>query len=355
MNILLIGDNNSPHFVKWVAAHVDRYPESKIFVADYRNAKDLEAVVNIRIHPTGVKVFDIILLIFAIRRYSHEFDIIHAYYVTTYALIPKFLNAKVKLISVWGSDILIFPEKSFVHQLYTRWLLKNATMVFATSSTLLGRTQKYFSGTIKCIPYGVEFKSDNIKVVSDVVYIGFVKKLDYVYNQFTALKAFDLMVNNNRGLFEFHIYGDGPLKDRILSYASTLSSFTRIKYHGYIMNNKVALAYNKLDIVVNISHSESFGVSVLEAISYGCAVIVSNIPAFKELLELSGEEYYCVDPKDSNSIVNAYKALSYNPELRRSQNSHLKSIVSKKYNWIENKTQFFKIQELLYEEIGHIS
>lgn len=60
--------------------------------------------------------------------------------------------------------------------------------------------------------------------------------------------------------------------------------------------------YRKAEIVVSLSLYEGFGIPVLEGLYYGCKVVCSDIPVYKELYE--DVAVFC-NPTDLNSITTA--------------------------------------------------
>jgi len=68
------------------------------------------------------------------------------------------------------------------------------------------------------------------------------------------------------------------------------------------------------EIFVSPARYEPFGLTVLEAAAAGCALVLSDIPSFRELWEDAAE---FVDPSDSEGLAAALNALSRSPQKRR--------------------------------------
>ena len=68
------------------------------------------------------------------------------------------------------------------------------------------------------------------------------------------------------------------------------------------------------EIFVSPARYEPFGLTVLEAAAAGCALVLSDIPSFRELWEDAAE---FVDPSDSEGLAVALNALSRSPQKRR--------------------------------------
>lgn len=80
---------------------------------------------------------------------------------------------------------------------------------------------------------------------------------------------------------EFHVYGDGPLKGELITYAGSLNLEGRVTFHGYM--REVEAAYREGDLLLFLSEYESFGNVVVESVLSGMPVICSDIPSTREV------------------------------------------------------------------------
>jgi len=65
--------------------------------------------------------------------------------------------------------------------------------------------------------------------------------------------------------------------------------------------------YRNAKALIHPSLSEGFGLPLVEAAHFGCPIIASNIPVFKELL---GDNYISFNPYDVLDIIRAIKKIS---------------------------------------------
>lgn len=108
-----------------------------------------------------------------------------------------------------------------------------------------------------------------------------IKKKDtfVISSRLIKRKNIDLALDNLLNLknINLHIYilGDGPeLKRLIKKYKINKS---KISFLGYLKNNEVYNYYAEAEYFVNLSDSEGMSNSLIEAMSYGCKCIVSDI------------------------------------------------------------------------------
>lgn len=73
--------------------------------------------------------------------------------------------------------------------------------------------------------------------------------------------------------FIIHIVGEGPYKKDIIAVANT---YKNVVYHGYLSNQDVHHILHASHVLLFPSRAEGFGGVIIEALSHGLPVIVSN-------------------------------------------------------------------------------
>jgi L-malate glycosyltransferase len=93
-----------------------------------------------------------------------------------------------------------------------------------------------------------------------------------------------------------------------------------------------------IDVFVNISEYESFGVSVIEAMACGIPVVVSNVGGLKEIVrdESLGLR---VEPGNIEETTLAIERLLKDKNLYNELSINGREHVSKYYNWDQNLSQ----------------
>ncbi|RSK40506.1 glycosyltransferase family 4 protein [Mangrovimonas spongiae] len=82
----------------------------------------------------------------------------------------------------------------------------------------------------------------------------------------------------------YHIYGDGPDSGQVFYLIDKYNLQSYITYHGRIPNEQLKLKLKDYDIFLQLSHSEAFPTSVLEAQSLGLPAIVSDAGGMPEVI-----------------------------------------------------------------------
>lgn len=86
-----------------------------------------------------------------------------------------------------------------------------------------------------------------------------------------------------------------------------------VRFLGRIGDGELAWLYAHADLFVYLSLDEGFGLPPIEALTFGCPVLVSDIPIFRENL---GEHATYVDPHDVDAAAAALTALTARPPAR---------------------------------------
>jgi glycosyltransferase involved in cell wall biosynthesis len=162
-------------------------------------------------------------------------------------------------------------------------------------------------------------KEDAIKSLKlaelEVVTIGYIGGLYLGKNVKTLVKAFDEFVKSYSGVkARLIIIGDGPMRSELEKYVREHGIENVVFFLGYIPDAYRFL--NAIDIFVLPSFNEGSPLALIEAMASGKAIIASNIPAIKEMVE-DGEEALLFDPYNSKQLKNLILKLYNNPALRK--------------------------------------
>lgn len=116
-------------------------------------------------------------------------------------------------------------------------------------------------------------------------------------------------------------FGEGPSKDELTARKHSLPSGDRIHICGFTEN----LAYwmSKAAVYVSASRFEGTPNTVLEAVACGCPVIVSDIPAHREILDTESAAFVPLDSVDA--LVSALASKLMYRETAKRQAMQLRS------------------------------
>ena len=133
------------------------------------------------------------------------------------------------------------------------------------------------------------------------IILGSIGSLNDLKNYRIILKAFYLAKKEKPNLnIHYQIVGEGPLRKNLENMATQLKISEFVHFAGRVSD--VAERLEHFSIFINCSKSESFGLSLGEAMAVGLPVIGSNIPALKDLIADCGvlvNQHYADDVKDA--------------------------------------------------------
>jgi len=272
-------------------------------------------------------------------------DVLNAHYASGYGTVGRLTGFQPYLLSVWGSDIYDFPNKSFVHKYLIRKNLRAANRI-ASTSHCMGDAVRQLVPEIRSVsitPFGVDFGKYQSslmrgRTVKSHIVIGTVKSLERQYGIDTLLEAFALVVGrlaSYRGSapqLELRIVGAGSQEAALRAMAKRLKVYEKVRFIGWVPHARVPSELANFDIYVSLSRQESFGVAALEASAAGLPTIVSDAPGLKEVT-LDGITGLVVPREDHQAAADALERLISLPSMRSSLGLAGRKHVETHYKW----------------------
>jgi glycosyltransferase involved in cell wall biosynthesis len=228
--------------------------------------------------------------------------------------------------------------------------LSKADTLLATSRTIEKYIHEIVRKEVVITPFGVNtdiFKPLQKKLFkeNDIV-IGTIKSLEKNYCIDVLIKAFAIIKGDYRNLKLF-VVGEGTQRKELelLAQHENINA-DEIYFTGKVDHSEVCNYHNMIDIFVNISEYESFGVSVLEAMACEKPVIVTDTGGLAEIIndETVG---FKIPVLDIDALVSKLRYLIENKDIRENMGSHARKLVQEKYEWNKNVLQMISIYNSL--------
>ncbi|HNP48603.1 MAG TPA: glycosyltransferase family 4 protein [Bacteroidia bacterium] len=348
--ILLLSDINSAHTQKWaVALQYAGYPTGIFSLSqpqeDWYSVHGIQLLSNSGFEKKQFYSSDILKLKYLLNR-SHvhkaiqQFkpDLVHAHYLTSYGSLGRMSGFHPLIVSAWGSDLLDFPQRSYFHRKLIRMNLHAADKRIASSVILADEIRKTFKMDCEVIPFGIDVNrfvpsSGDQSNANEEIVIGTIKSLEPVYCLDVLIRAFAKVKKQNpEKKLKLMLVGDGSLETHLRNLVKELNLTDETQFAGKVKYDEVHRYHQQIDIFVNISERESFGVSVLEASASGKPVIVSKAQGLKEVFrnELTG---IAVEIKNTDDTANAIDRLVKDPSLRLKMGLSGREFVTKEFSW----------------------
>lgn len=296
MKVALLSPANSIHTIRWANGLSEEGLDIHVISCHEIEVSNVKYNKNVKVHILKSKAplayfsakAELKQLLFSIQP-----DILNAHYATGYGFLARLSEFHPLLLSVWGSDVYEFPNKSILHKLFLKKNLKNADAIASTSHCMAVQTAKTYSHSkIFVTPFGIDdkrFYPFQKHLNNDFIQIGTVKTLSEKYGIDTLIEAFAISEKQciKHGInIRLSIVGSGEDEYKLKMLSKELGLQDKITFAGYIANENIPRVLNSFDIYVALSrwNSESFGVAVLEASACGLPVVVSDADGLKEVV-----------------------------------------------------------------------
>jgi glycosyltransferase involved in cell wall biosynthesis len=297
LRIVLWGDGESPHLLKWARAFAASDARVELFVASSRGLlPELDALVPptrrlVLGHDTAFAGGNVALLKtlprFARWLRAVDADWVNAHYLSSHGtlawLARRLLGVRAQLAaSAWGSDILVAPERSAALRWATGRVLRDAAIATSDSAWMARRMRALGARDVMTFPFGLDALPP--APASKEPHRFFANRgLEDIYAPLRVLSLFAgaaaawpdarLVVANT-----------GALQDAMRRRAQQLGLAERVDFVGRLDAAAQAEHYARARWYLSVPRSDSVSVSVLEAMSHGCIPILSDLPANRELV-----------------------------------------------------------------------
>lgn len=363
--VFFISAANSIHTVKWVNALSEKFEIHLIYCKNHKPDLDIisENVIKHELFfnaPLGYYLNAIQLK----KMYKKiNPDIVNVHFASGYGTLARIANLDNILLSVWGSDVYDFPNKSILNKKILRKNVLYAKYIASTSNVMAEELKRQIPDLKKDIfitPFGVDtnkFFNWNLPRKDDNINLGTVKSLEEKYGVKYAILAVnklkkDLTKDGKKQLADkvkYYIYGDGSQKEELLKLVKAEKLERDVLLMGKIPNEKVSSALNMMDIFVAPSIvNESFGVAVVEAMACEIPIVATDVDGFKEVM-INNHTGYIVKRKDINAISLALNKLIENVETRKNMGKNGRKRVVENYDWNKNVEYMKKVYEKCYQ------
>ena len=285
-------------------------------------------------------------------------DIMHAGWVQHYGLFSALSGFHPLLIMPWGSDIMIEPQKSFLHRLITKFALRAADMIACDAQFVKQEIIKIlgYSRDVVVFPCGIDlnkFKSKpengydirkkmrwenkkillmtrNFKPVYGIEY--FLQALPEVIEKYPDVRAI--------------LCGEGVLEPKLKEIVSQNNIRRYVFFAGNVPNDDLPKYYNAADIYVSTSLSDGTSLSLLEAMACGLPTVVTDVPANMEWV-VDGENGFVVPRKDSKVLAQKLIQLLQDEMMQREFGYRNEEIAKERADWNKNFEKLVDMYELI--------
>jgi len=214
-----------------------------------------------------------------------------------------------------GAEFLLFYQNSKpIVQSFIRYTLDSADALFVLSESwkkdlaLMSKNQNI------CVVYNPVVFDPNLQLKSyqeaEPVRFLFMGRFGHRKGIYDLIRAVALIKERN---FKIHLHGDGELEE-VRSLIAETNTGDSIIMTGWIKGDAKVKAFREADVLLLPSYNEGLPVAILEALSYGLAVISTPVGGIAEAVH-EGENGFLVSPGDIQGLASAITMLATNPQM----------------------------------------
>ena len=233
------------------------------------------------------------------------------------------------LVLTYHCDVEIpSPVGSLIETLYRRSLgastLTRAAKVIVTTRTYAATSRAVWRHDPVVIPNAVDAHRFNPDIDGAVVRqrlrIPSDRPVALLVGRIVSHKGVEDFIEAARYLpnVQFLVAGEGSSLETMERLADALGVKDRVRFLGRISQENLPRVYAACDLFVlpSVSRLEAFGIVALEAMATGKAVVVTDIPGVREVIE-DGREGVLADPVNPQDLAEKMRVLVENPAMRQ--------------------------------------
>lgn len=297
-----------------------------------------------------------------LKKHEKEFDIYHIHDPRLFlggSLYRKF-GGKVPIVgdlntylfyrkNFGATDIITLPVR-FLHKQRLRLIDKYCDLLFPVSPYVEKVYNEYGIRKEKLfmIPDGFDFSKSKTTKRNErkdglfrLLYLG---RLEHTKGVDIILKALSLLKNKDIVL---EVAGDGPEKLKLEELAEKLGLQKRVRFHGFVTNEKMYELYAKCDVFIHAPRwEEAFGRAIVDAMYVGLPVIVANMGGCPWVAGVAALIFKSEDELDLSKKI---ELLYFDQKLRQKL-----SIAGKeRAKYFDVKNTIDKFEEAYKRVVGH--
>jgi glycosyltransferase involved in cell wall biosynthesis len=293
MRLVLIGDGESPHLLKWaraLAPRVDLWAaSSRGFLPgfDVVLPPGRRLALNTRPDFEGGNAA-LLRHLPRLARWLRGIrpDWLHAHYLTSHGTLAwaatRFFGVRARIAgSAWGSDILVAPHRQPQRWL-TRRVLKACALATSDSRFMAERMRGLGAGDVMILPFGLEAMPPLPQRKDDTLFFA-NRGLEPIYAPQNVVGLF-AHVARRWPEARMVVANDGSLRAALQEQVRALGLDGRVRFTGRLDAQAQAEQYAAARWYVSLPRSDAVSVSVLEAMAHGCIPLLSGLPANLELV-----------------------------------------------------------------------
>ncbi len=232
-------------------------------------------------------------------------DILHGHFLVEYGLYAAITGFSPLVVSAWGSDLLLHPQRSLLNRLLVRYTAKRSSLFHVASPFMVTKLEemglRHDNIVIANLGVGEEFLDVQTQSTAGRSVLVSTRKLGQVYNPATLIRAMKLVSKDHPQVL-LRLAGEGPLRQGLEALVAELGLQANVEFLGSLSEEDVKQTLSEADLYLSTSLSDSASIALLEAMAVGLLPIVSDIAGNREWIT-DGVNGFLVDPHDTDTMA----------------------------------------------------
>ncbi len=373
MRICYVADGACIHTQRWVNHFAAKGHEVHLIcwklMPGYYESVHVHLLTRIAPKIWGVSQYPSFLLwVLQVRRLIKRInpDIVDGHFITVYGFLAACSGFHPLVVTSWGSDLLVQPERNPLQRYTARYALKRADTVVARipvedARAIITGLGGDPNSEIMRVVLGVnteEFAPSRLDPnvrehrgmgPCDPLIIS-TRNLAPVYDVETLVKAIPLVLSEEPRA-RFMLAGAGAQQNYLQELASNLGVSASIEFIGWVPRAELPSYLSSADVYVSTSLSDGTPNSLLEAMACELPAIVTDIPANRPWVS-DGENGFLFPARDHRALAARILDLLKHRQMRDQLGHRSRHLVQEN---AEERTQMAKLETIYHELVESLS
>jgi glycosyltransferase involved in cell wall biosynthesis len=220
-------------------------------------------------------------------------DVVHAHFVVEHGFYGALAGVHPFVITAWGSDVLVEPDRDPLSGWIARWTLRRADAVTSNNGYMADRIvalgaprAKVHLVTLGADRFFIERAADSVNARPPAAPRGPVvlstRAHEALYNIEEIIEA-QALVQRQHADARLVIAHSGALSDELRRHAARAS--VSAEFTGTVDRTRLRELMSGAEVFVSVPSSDATSVALLQAMAAGCFPVVSDLPALQEWID----------------------------------------------------------------------
>lgn len=367
LRLAYLGDPNSVHTRRWIGYFASHGHEVHLLVGSHDTvAEGLPAAVTVhRFRREGRPRLPVLASLDVRRRLRGllteiDADVLHAHFLSRYGWLGRVAGWHPYVVTLWGSDILITPWRSWRARIKGRLALVGADRITVASGHIGDAAMRLGARPerIVRIHFGVDTDRFNPTRADPSVRVRLglsgrivfsPRALAPLYRHELVLEAVAPMAEDVKVLVGRR-RADAAYLDRLRARARELGMTDRFVVLDDIADEDLPALFAVADVVVSVPESDGLPLTVLEAMASAAPVVVSDLPGPRD--PLLAHPRLIVPGGDAGALTTALDwVLGLAPAERDALGQALRAAVTGEYEYVRNMQAMEQVYRALVPDL----